>query len=894
MARTMVDFSNIIDGTAGGGTGDNTLQAGDLVFTIAAQGNWTAGFANGRFNFQEDAAVGGENFTITITSATGQNIDFYDYQFSVDANPSYVGSWPANVAIGSLGISDDNLHGNGIGPYTYSGLFGTEIAVAPAASFIIRDLDIYETDYSGRMTIWLDNISVESVPNPNPNLVPSLTATGGPRIFTENDAAVDLFSGVTAATNNTGQTFVGMTLTVSNVSGIGERLTIGGTAVVLTNGTSGTVGTGGNYAVVVSGGTATITLSGMALSNSAMGTLVDGMGFSIAGDNPDASSRTVTITSVTDSGGTNNLTSTSIGAIVTVVPINDAPVVANAISNQIAIEDSAFNFQFASNAFNDAEGATLTYSAQLAGGGSLPGWLTFDPTTRTFSGTPANGDVGSISIDVVAADGHGGSVTDTFDIVIANSNDAPTLANQIADQTATEDSAFNFQFAANVFNDIDLGDTLTYSAQLAGGGALPAWLSFDPATRTFSGTPLNGDIGTISIDVVASDGSGGTVADTFAIVVGNTNDGPAVANAIPDQNATEDAAFNFQFASNTFADDDGDILTYTAQLAGGGSLPSWLAFDAATRTFSGTPENGDVGTIHIEVVASDQNGGSVTDIFNLGVGNTNDGPVAGDDAGALAEDQAVAFDVLANDSDPDVGDTLSILNPVVTSANATATVDGDGNLLVTYTGESLDEGEIGEIVVTYEASDGEASDSATLTVTVTGVYDTGDDITGSDAGETITGSEQGETITAGGGNDTVKGLGGDDEISGGSGRDIIDGGDGDDTLRSGSGADRIIGGLGNDYIAGWGGNDRMTGGEGSDVFIFHRNDGRDVITDFDVRGADHDRIDLSALPRFDAWRDVRDVMEMQGGDTIINTGANNSIRLNDVDMSDLSREHFIF
>ncbi|PUA26334.1 MAG: hypothetical protein B0W54_23945, partial [Cellvibrio sp. 79] len=171
-----------------------------------------------------------------------------------------------------------------------------------------------------------------------------------------------------------------------------------------------------------------------------------------------------------------------------------------------------------------------------------------------------------------------------------NTNDAPTIANAIPDRSATENVAFNFQLAANTFADIDVGDTLTYIAQLAGGGALPSWLSFDAATRTFSGIPANGDVGTVSINVIADDGNGGTVTDTFDIVIANANDAPTVANAIPDQNATEDNAFNFQFAANTFADADaGATLAYSAQLAGGAALPSWLSFNAATRTFSGTP-----------------------------------------------------------------------------------------------------------------------------------------------------------------------------------------------------------------------------------------------------------------------------------------------------------------
>uniref|UniRef100_UPI001C46EA0D putative Ig domain-containing protein n=3 Tax=Acidovorax sp. sic0104 TaxID=2854784 RepID=UPI001C46EA0D len=308
--------------------------------------------------------------------------------------------------------------------------------------------------------------------------------------------------------------------------------------------------------------------------------------------------------------------------------INMAPTVANAIPNQNATEDAAFSFQFAANTFFDADvGDTLNYTAQTAGGGALPAWLSFDPATRTFSGTPANSHVGTLSIDVVASDGRGGSVTDTFDVVVANTNDAPTVASAVPNQNATEDAAFSFQFAANTFADVDASDTLTYTAQLSGGGALPAWLSFNAATRTFSGTPANGDVGTLSIQITADDGNGGIVTDTFDVVVANTNDAPTVANTIPDRSATQGAAFSFQFAANTFADADvGDTLSYSAQLAGGGALPAWLSFDPATRTFSGTPANGDVGSVDIDVIASDGNGGSVTDTFAITVGNVNDNP----------------------------------------------------------------------------------------------------------------------------------------------------------------------------------------------------------------------------------------------------------------------------
>ncbi|MCB1876930.1 MAG: putative Ig domain-containing protein, partial [Chromatiales bacterium] len=349
---------------------------------------------------------------------------------------------------------------------------------------------------------------------------------------------------------------------------------------------------------------------------------------------------------------------------IVVANTNDVPTVANAIPDQGATEDSAFNFQFASNTFSDPDvGDTLSYSATLDDDSALPAWLSFDAATRTFSGTPTNSDVGTISVKVTTNDGNGGTVSDTFDIIVANTNDAPTVANAIADQAATEDSAFNFQFASNTFSDVDAGDTLSYSATLADDSALPAWLSFDAATRTFSGTPGNADVGTISVKVTADDGNGGTVFDTFDIVVANTNNAPTVANAIGDQAATEDAAFSFQFASNTFSDPDvGDTLTYSATLSDNSALPAWLGFDAATRTFSGTPTNADVGTISIKVTADDGNGGTVSDTFDIVVANTNDAPIVANAIAdqAATEGNAFSFQFASNTfSDPDVGDTLT-------------------------------------------------------------------------------------------------------------------------------------------------------------------------------------------------------------------------------------------
>jgi predicted outer membrane repeat protein len=315
-----------------------------------------------------------------------------------------------------------------------------------------------------------------------------------------------------------------------------------------------------------------------------------------------------------------------------VTPQNDDPSLDQALADQNATEDSAFSFTFASNSFSDLDSAdSLSYSALLSSGAALPVWLNFDAATRTFSGSPANDDVGVFQVEVFADDGQGGmAASDIFSITVANINDAPTLDQAIGNQSATEDSAFSFTFNAATFSDVDVGDTLSYSALQSDGSALPAWLNFDDSSRTFSGTPANSDVGSLTIEVTANDGNGGSVTDTFDIVVANSNDDPTLDQMIPDQAAAEDAAYSFTFNTATFSDvDAGDTLSYTATQNDGSALPTWLSFDANSRTFSGTPANTDVGNLTIEVIADDGNGGQVSDTFELVVSDSNDAPTGG-------------------------------------------------------------------------------------------------------------------------------------------------------------------------------------------------------------------------------------------------------------------------
>ncbi|MCY4332111.1 MAG: putative Ig domain-containing protein, partial [Cyanobacteria bacterium MAG CAR1_bin_15] len=125
----------------------------------------------------------------------------------------------------------------------------------------------------------------------------------------------------------------------------------------------------------------------------------------------------------------------------------------------------------------------------------------------------------SATLSHTAAGGGYNSVTGNLVVTVTDNdspNTAPTVANIIADQSGRAGTAFSYAFPANTFADAD-SHTLSYTATRGDNSALPTWLTFN--SRTFSGTPQSTDVGTLAVKVTADDSNGGTVSDTFNIVV---------------------------------------------------------------------------------------------------------------------------------------------------------------------------------------------------------------------------------------------------------------------------------------------------------------------------------------------------------------------------------------
>lgn len=555
---------------------------------------------------------------------------------------------------------------------------------------------------------------------------------------------------------------------------------------------------------------------------------------------------------------------------------NHAPQIGAPIDAVAATQDAPFVFTLPAGTFIDPDASdALTLSATLADGTALPDWLAFDGAT--FSGTPANENVGTLQVRVTATDNSGAQVFNEFALDVTNTNDAPQVAGAITDQSTLEDAPFTFSVPAGTFTDVDMGDALTLSATLADGTALPAWLLFDPATQAFTGTPGNADVGTLNVAVTATDTAHASATDTFELTVVNVNDAPILIKSIDNHSVADGDLFDFQIPPDTFTDiDAGDSLSYGAALASGAPLPAWLAFDSTTRSFNGTPSETDIGTLDLSVTATDTSGVSASGNFDLTVtvapdttytgtsgddwlygrsGNDTLNGLAGNDVlfGNSGNDRLAGGpgdDLLLGGTGNDtyvyqMGDGLDTIadaagvNTVefgagLTLDNVAARMSTDNTtvrvrVLDANGSEQANQG----LDVAMDAAGGSAIEWFTF---ATGAPATIDDLlirkevhTGTRRNDVMRTGRNDDTVYAGFGNDTIYAGTGNDVIYGDRGRDILYGEGGNDVLIGGRGKDQLYGGYGDDVLEGGRGSDILDGGAGYNTYVFERNFGDDRI-----------------------------------------------------------------
>ena len=201
---------------------------------------------------------------------------------------------------------------------------------------------------------------------------------------------------------------------------------------------------------------------------------------------------------------------------------------------------------------------------------------------------------------------------------------APVLETQTAAQTWAVGSQFALVLPSSAFTDPQK-ESLTYSATLANGAALPSWLNFDTQTQCFYGTAPTSAQG-LSLLVTATDSSGLSSSETINLSLSTLP--PTVSSAVANLAFAEGHAIAYTVPSSTFSDPQNETLTLTAGLQNGAALPSWLTFNPATGTLTGTaPQSAQ--SLVIALTATDSSGLSVTDDFTLTVQPAQAPTVAG-------------------------------------------------------------------------------------------------------------------------------------------------------------------------------------------------------------------------------------------------------------------------
>lgn len=307
----------------------------------------------------------------------------------------------------------------------------------------------------------------------------------------------------------------------------------------------------------------------------------------------------------------------------TLAAVNDAPVGTATGALPTGTEDIPYLLSKASLifGFSDADGDELTVLDLTATHGTLS-----DVGGGNWTFVPAPNYFGSVALTYKVIDGHGGSIPASQSILLEAANDAPALVHPIASQQARQGSAFAYIIPADAFADVDAGDVLAYTATRSNGSPLPQWLSFNPLTRAFGGTPARDDVGDLSIRVTATDGALASASADFALAVSATNAAPTGTATATLLAGTEDVPYRItpQSLLAGFSDPENDQLSVVGLVADHGLTTnnqdgSWTIVPAANYN----------GLVGLNYAVIDGRGGSVPAIQSFALAPVNDPAIVG-------------------------------------------------------------------------------------------------------------------------------------------------------------------------------------------------------------------------------------------------------------------------
>jgi hypothetical protein len=594
---------NASSGVISGATGDAGVGSHTVVVTATDKAGATAtssfNLAVSNINDAPVGAVGISGFpakTQTLTATTGTLVDddglgtfSYQWQMSTDGTTFTNVSGATSAALPALTLSDVGKFFRVVVSYTDA--HGTAETSTSAATAAVRDNQpptgsvLVAGTVKQYETLTVSNTLADA---DSPTVAAGqLAVTYTWQSSTDGNTWTDQATG--SSVTLTSESLVGQFVRVlaKYTDGFGTQespssavATVANTndAPSVSSGATATVAENATTSTVVYTATGTDPDAGTTLTYALGGT--DAASFDINGSTgvvtlkASANFEAKASYSISVTANDGALSSAAKAVTVTVTNVNEAPAFTSAASGSIA-ENAATTTAAYTAVAVDPEGTAVTYS--LGGTDAA----SFDINASTGAVTlkaSANYEAKpTYLIDVSSTDGTL-SATQAVTINVTNVNEAPTVANPIADTVASKDIAFNFVVPTTTFADVDSGDTLTYSATTVAGGALPAWLSFNATTHTFSGTPTTADLGTVQVRVTGKDSGNLSATEDFAITV-SSNAAPTVAANTTAAVSASSASLNL---SSLFTD-VGDTLTYAIT---SGALPTGLSL--SNGVISGT------------------------------------------------------------------------------------------------------------------------------------------------------------------------------------------------------------------------------------------------------------------------------------------------------------------
>lgn len=292
----------------------------------------------------------------------------------------------------------------------------------------------------------------------------------------------------------------------------------------------------------------------------------------------------------------------------------------------VARVGDAYNFQISNETYLSSVSEVSYYADDI------PGWMSFDSSSRTFTGTPTTEDVtDSLNFTLIAADTSGNASTTCY--LVVSSSTGPqistnyTVLSQLAEYGQTNglnslvlapEQVFNVTFDRKTF---DSDDTIVaYYGKSVERAPLPNWLFFDSTNLRFSGVtpPANSEIAPgfeYAFRLFATDyeGYSGNYVD-FGIVVGAHE----LTTTLKDNiyiNGSSGSTVDYQIPLSSVYEDGTEVSLANISSAVLEGAPDWLSLDNYTLSGEVPTDFEDTSIFNVSIVDNYSN--TVTLFFQV-------------------------------------------------------------------------------------------------------------------------------------------------------------------------------------------------------------------------------------------------------------------------------------